>query len=58
MTLRAGVALSHHEVLGPLGAGAMGEIYRARDTGLGGIVLLPVPGQASDRIRVHTGRSW
>ncbi|MHC5211799.1 MAG: protein kinase domain-containing protein [Planctomycetota bacterium] len=34
MTLSAGQALSHYEILGPLGAGAMGEVYRARDTRL------------------------
>jgi eukaryotic-like serine/threonine-protein kinase len=34
MTLVAGTRLGPYEVIGPLGAGGMGEVYRARDTRL------------------------
>jgi serine/threonine protein kinase len=42
MTLSAGTRLGLYEVLSPLGAGGMGEVYRARDTRLERTVAVKV----------------
>ena len=42
MTLQAGSKLGAYEILGPLGAGGMGEVYRARDARLSREVAIKV----------------
>src|SRR5215467_15683929 len=55
MAVEAGSRLGPYEVLSPLGAGGMGEVYRARDPRLDrGIALKVLPQEvASDPSRLH-----
>ena len=42
MALESGTKLGTYEILSPIGAGGMGEVYRTRDTKLGREVAIKV----------------
>ena len=52
MALGPGVSLGPYEIVSPIGAGGMGEVYQARDTRLGRIVAIKVlpSGVAADPV--------
>jgi len=54
MRFQAGARLGPYEIIGPIGAGGMGEVYRARDSRLGREVAIKVLPQelAGDRERL------
>jgi serine/threonine protein kinase/Tol biopolymer transport system component len=54
MAITIGTRLGPYEVLSPIGAGGMGEVYKARDTRLNRTVAIKVlPEHFADRPQVH-----
>src|SRR6058998_1747885 len=54
MPLLPGARLGPYEILGPLGAGGMGEVYRAKDTRLGRDVAVKIlPAHLSENAEVR-----
>ncbi len=59
MSLNAGTRLGPYEIVAPLGAGGMGEVYRAKDTRLGrevAVKVLPQHLTANPEIRARFER--
>ena len=59
MSLASGTRLGPYEIVGPLGAGGMGEVYRARDTRLGrdvAVKVLPQHLSANAEVRARFER--
>ncbi len=56
MPLSAGTKLGPYEVLTPMGAGSVGEIYRARETKLGREVMIKALPEAFAQNKERLGR--
>jgi serine/threonine protein kinase len=62
MSLTRGTRVGRYEIVGPLGAGGMGEVYRAHDTQLRRDVAIKVLHEAAgtdrDRLRRFEQKRW
>jgi Tol biopolymer transport system component/tRNA A-37 threonylcarbamoyl transferase component Bud32 len=59
MTIEAGARLGPYEITAPIGAGGMGEVYRAKDTRLGrdvAVKVLPAAMSSSPELRQRLDR--
>ena len=56
MSLSVGSKLAHYEILGPVGKGGMGEVFRARDTKLGREVAVKILPSSMARDPERLGR--
>ena len=55
MALTSGMKLGPCEIVSPLGAGGMGEVYRTRDTRLDRIVAIKVLPESLAKSTYHRG---
>ena len=58
MTIPSGVRVGPYEIRSLLGAGGMGEFYRAYDANLNREVALKITRRASDPLRGRLAESW
>ena len=62
MTLAPGSRLGPYEIVAPIGAGGMGEVYRARDPRVGRFLMMKEVGQGTPAAeasrRINIALDW